>query len=193
MHAALRALISLPDWEAFRKKLVNRESNMVTIRLARGGAKRRPFYGIMVADQRRSPRGRFIERVGFFNPRATGGEERLRMDVERIDYWISKGAQPSDRVASLLKQFAKGPEAIAAETAKRDAKKAAQKVAAEKAEAAAVKAQEAAAAEAEKAEAEAEAAPAEEAAVDDSADAEAPEAEAPEAGEAAEIEAEKPE
>jgi small subunit ribosomal protein S16 len=128
---------------------------MVTIRLARGGAKRRPFYGIMVADQRRSPRGRFIERVGFFNPRATGGEERLRVDVERVDYWISQGAKPSDRVTSLLKEFAKGPEAIEAEIAKRDAKKQEQKAAAEKAEAAAVKAQEAAAAEEEKAAAEA--------------------------------------
>jgi small subunit ribosomal protein S16 len=143
---------------------------MVTIRLARGGAKRRPFYGIMVADQRRSPRGRFIERVGFFNPRATGGEERLRVDVERIEYWVSKGAKPSERVSALLKQFAKGPEAIEAATAKRDAKKAAHKAAAEKAEAAAVKAQEAAAAEAEKAAAaeEVDEAPA----ADDSADAE---------------------
>ena len=145
---------------------------MVTIRLARGGAKRRPFYGIMVADQRRSPRGRFIERVGFFNPRATGGEERLRIDVERVDYWVSQGAQPSDRVAALLKQFAKGPEAIEAEVAKRDAKKAAQKAKAAEAEAAAVKAQE----EAAKA-AEAEAAAAEEVveaqeAVEEAADAE---------------------
>lgn len=129
---------------------------MVTIRLARGGAKRRPFYGIMVADQRRSPRGRFIERVGFFNPRATGGEERLRLDMERVEYWMSQGAKPSDRVTSLLKQFAKGPEAIAAETAKRDAKVAAQKAAAAKAEAAAVKAQEDAAKAAAETEAEAE-------------------------------------
>jgi small subunit ribosomal protein S16 len=126
---------------------------MVTIRLARGGAKKRPFYGIMVADQRRSPRGRFIERVGFFNPRATGGEERLRIDTARVDYWISKGAQPSERVVSLLKQFAQGPEALAAETAKRDEAKQAAKLEAEKAEAAAVKAQEAAAAEKAKAEA----------------------------------------
>jgi small subunit ribosomal protein S16 len=115
---------------------------MVTIRLARGGAKKRPFYGIMVADQRRSPRGRFIERVGFFNPRATGGEESLRIDTDRVDYWISKGAQPSDRVASLLKQFAKGPEALAEETAARDAAKEAKKLAAEKAESDAVKAAE---------------------------------------------------
>ena len=130
---------------------------MVTIRLARGGAKKRPFYGIMVADSRRSPRGRFIERVGFFNPRAVGGEERLRVDTERVDYWISKGAQPSDRVASLLKQFAKGPEALEAETAKLVAATEAKKAAADKAEADAVKAQAAAEAEAKKA-AEAEAA-----------------------------------
>mgnify|MGYP000333136240 FL=1 len=113
---------------------------MVTIRLARGGAKKRPFYGIMVADSRRSPRGRFIERVGFFNPRAVGGEERLRIDLERVEYWMSQGAQPSDRVASLLKQLAKGPEAIAAATAKLTAATDAKKAAAEKAEAASVKA-----------------------------------------------------
>ena len=133
---------------------------MVTIRLARGGAKKRPFYGIMVADSRRSPRGRFIERVGFFNPRAVGGEERLRVDTDRIEYWVSKGAQPSDRVASLLKQFAKGPEAIEAEKAKREEAIAAKKAAADKAEADAVKAKEAAEAEAKKA-ADAEAAAAE--------------------------------
>jgi len=151
---------------------------MVTIRLARGGAKRRPFYGIMVADQRRSPRGRFIERIGFFNPRATGGEDRLRIDTERVDYWISKGAKPSDRVAALLKQFKKGPEAMAEITAKRDAAKEAKKVAAEKAEADAVKAKEAeAAAEAKAAEAEA---AAEQATAEADADAEATEAPAEE-------------
>jgi len=124
---------------------------MVTIRLARGGAKKRPFYGIMVADSRRSPRGRFIERIGFFNPRAVGGEDRLRIDTERVDYWVSKGAQPSERVASLLKQFAKGPEAIEAEKAKLAALATAKKAAAEKAEAEAVKASEKAEAEAAKA------------------------------------------
>jgi len=77
---------------------------MVKIRLARGGAKKRPFYGIVVADQRFSPRGRYIEKVGFFNPRATGGEEPLRIDLERVEYWISKGAQPSDRVKKLIKE-----------------------------------------------------------------------------------------
>ena len=77
---------------------------MVTIRLARGGAKKRPFYSIVVADQRRQPKGRFIERVGFFNPMATENEEKVRLDTGRVDYWISKGAKPSDRVANILKQ-----------------------------------------------------------------------------------------
>ena len=76
---------------------------MVVIRLARGGAKKRPFYSIVVADQRRAPRGRYIERVGFYNPRATENEETLRVDRERVDYWMNKGAQMSDRVASLVK------------------------------------------------------------------------------------------
>lgn len=146
---------------------------MVTIRLARGGAKKRPFFGIMVADQRRSPRGRFIERVGFFNPRAVGGEERMRIDIERVEYWISKGAQPSDRVASLLKQFAKGPEAQEAAKAEREAATAAKKAAADKAESDAVKAKEAAEAEAAK-QAQAEAAEAKAAAAEEAAAEEAP-------------------
>jgi len=79
---------------------------MVRIRLARGGSKKRPFYAILVADQRRAPRGRFIERVGFYNPVASGGETRLEINKERVDYWIKKGAQPSERVASLLKRAA---------------------------------------------------------------------------------------
>ena len=77
---------------------------MVTIRLARGGAKKRPFYSIVVSDQRRQPKGRFIERIGFFNPMATENEEKVRLDTGRVDYWISKGAKPSDRVTSILKQ-----------------------------------------------------------------------------------------
>ena len=76
---------------------------MVTIRLARGGSKKRPFYSIVVSDRRRQPRGRFIERIGFFNPMAAESEESLRLDRERADFWISQGAQPSERVASLLK------------------------------------------------------------------------------------------
>jgi small subunit ribosomal protein S16 len=77
---------------------------MVVIRLARGGAKKRPYYRIVVADSRRQPLGRSLEHVGFYNPKAAEGEERLRVDRERVDYWLSKGAQPSPRVASLLKQ-----------------------------------------------------------------------------------------
>jgi len=76
---------------------------MVTIRMARGGAKKRPFYHIVVTDSRNRRDGRFIERIGFFNPIASGNEERLRVNRERVDYWLSKGAQASERVASLLK------------------------------------------------------------------------------------------
>lgn len=77
---------------------------MVTIRLARGGAKRRPFFHIVVADSRRPRDGRYIERIGFFNPVATGSEQTLRIDRERAEYWIGQGAQASERVAALLKQ-----------------------------------------------------------------------------------------
>lgn len=80
---------------------------MVTIRLARTGAKKRPFYHIVVADSRRARDGRYIERVGFFNPIATGGEEKLRIDRDRIDHWLAQGAQASERVASLLKEQSK--------------------------------------------------------------------------------------
>ncbi len=82
---------------------------MVTIRLARGGANNKPFFRIVVADRRRAPSGRFIEHVGFFNPRAAAHEQRLRVDLERVQYWLSKGAQPSERVASLLKQAQQAP------------------------------------------------------------------------------------
>jgi len=76
---------------------------MVSIRLARGGSKRRPFYHVVVSDSRSPRDGRYIERIGFFNPQARGAEEELRLDNERVDYWVSKGAQPSERVASLIK------------------------------------------------------------------------------------------
>jgi small subunit ribosomal protein S16 len=76
---------------------------MVTIRLARGGAKKRPFYHLTVTDSRNSRNGRFIERVGFFNPTARGHEERLRIDSDRVEYWQGQGAQVSERVARLLK------------------------------------------------------------------------------------------
>ena len=76
---------------------------MVTIRLARGGAKKRPFYHMVVTDSRNRRDGRYIERVGFFNPSAKGQEVRLNVNVERIDHWVSKGAQTSERVAKLMK------------------------------------------------------------------------------------------
>ncbi|MCG8323028.1 MAG: 30S ribosomal protein S16 [Cytophagales bacterium] len=79
---------------------------MVSIRLARGGSKKRPFYHLTVTDSRNSRDGRYIERLGFFNPVARGREERLRIDSERVQYWVSQGAQVSDRVAKLLKEQA---------------------------------------------------------------------------------------
>jgi len=80
---------------------------MVTIRLARGGSKKRPFYHLTVTNSRSARNGRFIERVGFFNPVARGSEEKLRVDTVRLQHWISQGAQLSDRVASLVKDQAK--------------------------------------------------------------------------------------
>ncbi len=76
---------------------------MVSIRLSRAGAKKRPFYHLVVTDSRNRRDGRYIERLGFFNPVGTENEENLRIDMERVDYWIGQGAQPSERVASLLK------------------------------------------------------------------------------------------
>lgn len=87
---------------------------MVTIRLARGGATKRPFYHIVVTDSRNRRDGRYIERLGFFNPIAAGGEERLRVDIGRADFWLSQGAQPSARVAQLLKQSRSSAAAAAA-------------------------------------------------------------------------------
>ncbi|APC96566.1 30S ribosomal protein S16 [Pseudofrancisella aestuarii] len=80
---------------------------MVVIRMARGGAKKRPFYKIVVADKRSPRDGKFIERLGFFNPLAKGGEERLKLDLDRVNHWVSNGAQLSDRVSSLVKEAKK--------------------------------------------------------------------------------------
>lgn len=84
---------------------------MVTIRLQRGGAKKAPFYQIVVADSRRARDGRFIEKVGFFNPVARGQAERLRLDLDRVDHWVGLGAQTSDRVAQLVKELRKAQQA----------------------------------------------------------------------------------
>ncbi len=79
---------------------------MVVIRLARGGAKKRPFFNVVVADSRNRRDGRFIERVGFYNPIATEGEESLRLAVDRIAFWKERGAKLSDTVAGLVKRSA---------------------------------------------------------------------------------------
>ncbi|HMV38121.1 MAG TPA: 30S ribosomal protein S16 [Plasticicumulans sp.] len=86
---------------------------MVTIRLARGGAKKRPFYHVVVTDSRNRRDGRYIERLGFFNPIARGGEVRLNLDAGRVQYWQGNGAQVSERVAALLKEFDKAQAAAA--------------------------------------------------------------------------------
>ena len=87
---------------------------MVVIRLSRGGSKKRPFYQVTVTDHRRSREGRFIERVGFFNPIARGQEVRLRLDLEKIAAWVAKGAQVSPRVKALMKDAVNQAEAAAA-------------------------------------------------------------------------------
>ena len=102
---------------------------MVIIRLARSGAKKNPYYFITVADERRPRDGSFIERLGFFNPSARGQEERLRVDLDKISEWVSKGAQLSERVQTLVKEAKLSPEDLQAKLdakkAKSDAKKAA--------------------------------------------------------------------
>lgn len=80
---------------------------MVTIRLARAGTKKRPFYHVVAADKRKARDGRFIERLGFFNPAAKGADQRLLVDGARVEYWTKNGAQLSERVAFLLKSAPK--------------------------------------------------------------------------------------
>lgn len=127
---------------------------MVVIRLSRGGSKKNPFYNVVVADSRNRRDGRFIERVGFYNPSARANAEGLRIDEARVNHWTSHGAQMSDTVARLVKFHAKGPEAMIAAKAKDAAKVEAAKAKAAEAEAAKIKA----AADAAKAEADAKAA-----------------------------------
>jgi small subunit ribosomal protein S16 len=87
---------------------------MVVIRLARGGAKKRPFFNVVVADSRNRRDGRFIERVGFYNPIAREGQESLRLSLDRIDHWTHQGAKLSDTVAGLVKQASAAKPAAAA-------------------------------------------------------------------------------
>lgn len=84
---------------------------MVTIRLARGGAKKKPFYHVVVTDIRSRRDGRYIERVGFFNPMARGAEKELELSLDRVDHWVSQGADTSDRVKQLIKQARKAANA----------------------------------------------------------------------------------
>jgi small subunit ribosomal protein S16 len=84
---------------------------MVVIRLARGGAKKRPFFNLVVADSKRARDGRFIERIGFYNPKAPAGQEMFRFQAERLTYWQGKGAQISDTAARLVKQYGAKPAA----------------------------------------------------------------------------------
>jgi small subunit ribosomal protein S16 len=127
---------------------------MVIIRLARGGAKKTPFYNVVVADSRNRRDGRFIERVGFYNPSASANAEGLRIDLARVTHWQNNGAQLSETVARLVKFHAKGPEAAIAAKAKDAAKAEAAKAKAAAEEAAKLKA----VADAAKAEADAQAA-----------------------------------
>jgi small subunit ribosomal protein S16 len=78
---------------------------MVVIRMARGGMKKAPYYRVVAADKRSPRDGKFIEKLGFFNPVASGKAERLKLDLARIEYWVGQGAQLSDRVSSLVKEL----------------------------------------------------------------------------------------
>lgn len=100
---------------------------MVVIRLSRGGTNKRPFYHLVVADHRRSRDGRYLERVGFYNPIASGPEIYLRLDQERIRYWMSQGAQPSERVQDLIKEFSQLGEVTGTQYQEKNAPHAAKK------------------------------------------------------------------
>ena len=101
--------LSCRNWKNWRKiagfPLLDKGFSMVVIRLARGGAKKRPFYDLVVADKERACTGRFIERVGFYDPCAPEGRESLRIAMDRVTYWQGKGAKLSDTAARLVKQF----------------------------------------------------------------------------------------
>lgn len=120
---------------------------MVVIRLARGGAKKKPFYHVVVADRRNRRDGRYIEQLGYFNPGARGQALRISLDMDRVSYWQGKGAQLSERASKLVEEFKAGPKKREADLAKRAKAKAAKKKAAEdalkaEAEAAAQKSEE---------------------------------------------------
>jgi len=95
---------------------------MVVIRLSRGGSKKRPYFNVVVAESSKKRDGRFIERVGFYNPSAREGSETLRLESERIEYWQSNGAQLSETVNRIVKLNAKGPDGLVAMKKKDEAK-----------------------------------------------------------------------
>lgn len=99
---------------------------MVVIRLSRGGSNKRPFYKVVASDRRAARDGGYLEQLGYFNPIATGGEKRLELNKERVDYWLGQGAQTSDRVAILLREFA-SPAIVEKRKEKNEAKKALKK------------------------------------------------------------------
>jgi len=103
LHGAGESL----QYRAFRIQLKTPRNQMVTIRLARHGSKKSPFYHITVAERDARRDGRFVERLGFYNPVAKGQSEKLRVDLDRVDYWLGVGAQPSDVVRSLIVQARK--------------------------------------------------------------------------------------
>jgi small subunit ribosomal protein S16 len=96
------------EYAAFRgpPAVLERQKNMVKIRLSRAGAKKRPFYHVVATDSRKARDGRFIERLGYYNPKATGDEKQLVIDRSRVAYWQGTGAQVSDRVTFLLAHVA---------------------------------------------------------------------------------------
>ena len=100
---------------------------MVVIRLSRGGSKKRPYFNVVVAESSKKRDGRFIERVGFYNPSAREGSETLRLESERIEYWQSNGAQLSETVNRIVKLNAKGPDGLVAMKKKDEAKALARK------------------------------------------------------------------
>src|SRR5690606_28892629 len=89
-------------------------TTMVSIRLSRAGAKKTPFYHLVVSDSRNRRDGRYIERLGFYNPVARGQEQHLKIDLERVDHWLSVGARPTERVAALIKASRKAARTTAA-------------------------------------------------------------------------------
>ena len=107
---------------------------MVVIRLARTGSKKNPFYHIVIADKRKPRDGRFIERLGYYNPMARGQDVRLQIEKERVDYWLGQGAKASERVTHLIKILEKTPDAAKAAGIKKGELKKAQAEASEKAQ-----------------------------------------------------------